>query len=144
MKLCADILYWRLKEELTGVLFYGRKNSTLILNRPEFYLDRSQSFEEIVSMSVLQIIYHRHQSWEKMSVWYVWENTGILMPTMSGAALFLYMAARTFFKYSIWCRKCSINMIPGRKGSGSSCAMVQLCLKCWMPVEASLKIQCCL
>ena len=22
MKLCADILYWRLKEELTGVLFY--------------------------------------------------------------------------------------------------------------------------
>lgn len=39
MKLCADILYWRLKEELTGVLFYGRKNSTLILNRPEFYLD---------------------------------------------------------------------------------------------------------
>ena len=46
MKLCADILYWRLKEELTGVLFYGRKNSTLILNRPEFYLDRSQSFEE--------------------------------------------------------------------------------------------------
>lgn len=144
MKLCADILYWRLKEELTGVLFHGRKNSTLILNRPEFYLDRSQSFEEIVSMSVLQIIYHRHQSWEKMSVWYVWENTGILMPTMSGAALFLYMAARTFFKYSIWCRKCSINMIPGRKGSGSSCAMVQLCLKCWMPVEASLKIQCCL
>lgn len=144
MKLCADILYWRLKEELTGVLFYGRKNSTLILNRPEFYLDRSQSFEEIVSMSVLQIIYHRHQSWEKMSVWYVWENTGILMPTMSGAALFLYMAARTFFKYSIWCRKCSINMIPGRKGSGSSCAMVQLCLKCWMPAEASLKIQCCL
>lgn len=74
-----------------------------------------------MSMSVLQIIYHRHQSWEKMSVWYVWENTGILMPTMSGAALFLYMAARTFFKYSIWCRKCSINMIPGRKGSGSSC-----------------------
>lgn len=62
MKLCADILYWRLKEELTGVLFHGRKNSTLILNRPEFYLDRSQSFEEIVSMSVLQIIYHRHQS----------------------------------------------------------------------------------
>ena len=41
MKLCADILYWRLKEELTGVLFHGRKNSTLILNRPEFYLDRS-------------------------------------------------------------------------------------------------------
>lgn len=144
MKLCADILYWRLKEELTGVLFYGRKNSTLILNRPEFYLDRSQSFEEIVSMSVLQIIYHRHQSWEKMSVWYVWENTGILMPTMSGAALFLYMAARTFFEYSIWCRRYSINMIPGRKGSGSSCAMVQLCLKCWMPAEASLKIQCCL
>lgn len=51
---------------------------------------------KIVSMSVLQIIYHRHQSWEKMSVWYVWENTGILMPTMSGAALFLYMAAGHF------------------------------------------------
>ena len=144
MKLCADILYWRLKEELTGVLFYGRKNSTLILNRPEFYLDRSQSFEENSVYVCSADHYHRHQSWEKMSVWYVWENTGILMPTMSGAALFLYMAARTFFKYSIWCRKCSINMIPGRKGSGSSCAMVQLCLKCWMPVEASLKIQCCL
>ena len=46
MKLCADILYWRLKEELTGVLFHGRKNSTLVLNRPEFYLDRTKSFEE--------------------------------------------------------------------------------------------------
>ena len=144
MKLCADILYWRLKEELTGVLFHGRKNSTLILNRPEFYLDRSQSFEEN-SVYVCSAD-HLPQTPElgEMSVWYVWENTGILMPTMSGAALFLYMAARTFFKYSIWCRKCSINMIPGRKGSGSSCAMVQLCLKCWMPAEASLKIQCCL
>ena len=122
MKLCADILYWRLKEELTGVLFHGRKNSTLILNRPEFIWIDLSPLRKIVSMSVLQIIYHRHQSWEKMSVWYVWENTGILMPTMSGAALFLYMAARTFFEYSIWCRRYSINMIPGRKGSGSSCA----------------------
>ena len=144
MKLCADILYWRLKEELTGVLFHGRKNSTLILNRPEFYLDRSQSFEENSVYVCSADHLPQTQSWEKMSVWYVWENTGILMPTMSGAALFLYMAARTFFEYSIWCRRYSINMIPGRKGSGSSCAMVQLCLKCWMPVEASLKIQCCL
>ena len=123
MKLCADILYWRLKEELTGVLFYGRKNSTLILNRPEFYLDRSQSFEEnSVYVCSAGSFTTDTRVGRKCLSGYVWENTGILMPTMSGAALFLYMAARTFFKYSIWCRKCSINMIPGRKGSGSSCA----------------------
>ena len=40
MKLCADILYWRLKEKLTTV------TSALTLNRPEFYLDRSQTFEK--------------------------------------------------------------------------------------------------
>ena len=43
MKLCADILYWRLKEKLTTVTQRGRRRgSALTLNRPEFYLDRSQ------------------------------------------------------------------------------------------------------
>lgn len=46
MKLCADILYWRLKEELTSVTLHGRGNDALALNRPEFYLDRTQSFEK--------------------------------------------------------------------------------------------------
>ena len=46
MKLCADILYWRLKEKLTTVTQRGKGGSTLTLNRPEFYLDRSQSFEK--------------------------------------------------------------------------------------------------
>ena len=46
MKLCADILYWRLKEKLTSVTQRGKGGSALTLNRPEFYLDRSQSFEK--------------------------------------------------------------------------------------------------
>lgn len=46
MKLCADILYWRLKEKLTTVTQRGKGGSALTLNRPEFYLDRSQSFEK--------------------------------------------------------------------------------------------------
>ena len=46
MKLCADILYWRLKEKLTTVTQRGKGGSALTLNRPEFYLDRSQTFEK--------------------------------------------------------------------------------------------------
>lgn len=46
MKLCADILYWRLKEKLTTVTLRGKPGSTLTLNRPEFYLDRARSFEK--------------------------------------------------------------------------------------------------
>ena len=46
MKLCSDILYWRLKEELNTVSRKGCPGSDLILSRPEFYLDRTQSFEK--------------------------------------------------------------------------------------------------
>lgn len=46
MKLSTDILYWRLKEKLNTVTFHGRHVSELTLNRPEFYLDRNQSFEK--------------------------------------------------------------------------------------------------
>ena len=46
MKLCADILYWRLKEKLTTVTQRGKGGNALTLNRPEFYLDRSQTFEK--------------------------------------------------------------------------------------------------
>ena len=46
MKLCADILYWHLKEKLTTVTLRGKAGSVLALNRPEFYLDRTQSFEK--------------------------------------------------------------------------------------------------
>ena len=46
MKLCADILYWHLKEKLTTVTLRGKTGSELTLNRPEFYLDRTQSFEK--------------------------------------------------------------------------------------------------
>ena len=47
MKLCADILYWRLKEKLTSVTQRGKGGSALTLNRPEFYLDRSLSLIHI-------------------------------------------------------------------------------------------------
>ena len=45
MKLCADILYWRLKEALGQVELYGAGLAELTLVRPEFYLDRNQTFE---------------------------------------------------------------------------------------------------
>ena len=35
MKLCADILYWRLKEKLTTVTQRGKGGSALTLNRPK-------------------------------------------------------------------------------------------------------------
>lgn len=144
MKLCADILYWRLKEELTGVLFYGRKNSTLILNRPEFYLDRSQSFEEnSVYVCSADHLPQTPELGENVCLVCLGEHWN-LNAYYERCSVILIHGSQTFFEYSIWCRRYSINMIPGRKGSGSSCAMVQLCLKCWMPVEASLKIQCCL
>ena len=46
MKLCADILYWRLKEELKTVELHGAGSPELTLSRPEFYLDRTQTFEK--------------------------------------------------------------------------------------------------
>lgn len=46
MKLCADILYWRLKEELKAVELHGAGSLELTLSRPEFYLDRTQTFEK--------------------------------------------------------------------------------------------------
>ena len=46
MKLCADILYWRLKEELKTVELHGAGSLELTLSRPEFYLDRAQTFEK--------------------------------------------------------------------------------------------------
>ena len=46
MKLCADILYWNLKEELGQVEFHGSGSTELLLSRPEFYLDQSQTFEK--------------------------------------------------------------------------------------------------
>ena len=46
MKLCADILYWRLKEELKAVEIHGASNAELLLSRPEFYLDQTQTFEK--------------------------------------------------------------------------------------------------
>ena len=46
MKLCTEILYWRLKEKLITVSMRGRMNGELLLNRPEFYLDDTRSFEK--------------------------------------------------------------------------------------------------
>ena len=46
MKLCADILYWRLKEELKAVELHGAGSLDLTLSRPEFYPDRTQTFEK--------------------------------------------------------------------------------------------------
>ena len=37
MKLCADILYWKLKEELKAVEMHGAGSQELKLIRPEFY-----------------------------------------------------------------------------------------------------------
>ena len=136
MKLCADILYWRLKEELTGVLFYGRKNSTLILNRPEFYLDRSQSFEEnSVYVCSADHLPQTPELGENVCLVCLGEHWN-LNAYYERCSVILIHGSQDIFRI--------FNLVPGRKGSGSSCAMVQLCLKCWMPVEASLKIQCCL
>ena len=46
MKLNSDILYWRLKEQLHSVVLHGRSSDNLALSRPEFYLDRAQTFEK--------------------------------------------------------------------------------------------------
>ena len=50
MKLMTDILYWRLKEKLSSVTLKskpaGKHANELVLNRPEFYLDRTQHFEK--------------------------------------------------------------------------------------------------
>lgn len=46
MRLCADILYWRLKEVLKSVELNGAASTELALSRPQFYLDREQTFEK--------------------------------------------------------------------------------------------------
>ncbi len=46
MKLCTDILYWKLKEELKAVELHGAAGIELTLCRPKFYIDRTQTFEK--------------------------------------------------------------------------------------------------
>ena len=45
MKLCAGIRYGGLKEELKTVELHGAGSQELTLSRPEFYLDRTKTFE---------------------------------------------------------------------------------------------------
>ena len=47
MKLCVGILYWGLKEELKTVELHGAGSQELTLSRPEFYLDRTKTFERL-------------------------------------------------------------------------------------------------
>ena len=144
MKLCADILYWRLKEELTGVLFHGRKNSTLILNRPEFYLDRSQSFEEnSVYVCSADHLPQTPELGENVCLVCLGEHWN-LNAYYERCSVILIHGSQDIFRIFNLVQEVFNQYDTGRKGSGSSCAMVQLCLKCWMPAEASLKIQCCL
>lgn len=56
MKLCADILYWKLKEELKAVEMHGAGSQELKLIRPEFYLDQSRPLRKTASTSVPPII----------------------------------------------------------------------------------------
>lgn len=77
MKLCADILYWRLKEELKAVELHGAGSLDLTLSRPEFYLDRTQTFEKTASTSVLPTIYPHARRSAKMCASSASGSTGI-------------------------------------------------------------------
>lgn len=68
MKLCADILYWRLKEELKTVELHGAGSPELTLSRPEFYLDRTQTFEKTAFTSAPPIICQRGRRCAKTCV----------------------------------------------------------------------------
>ena len=46
MKRGAYIRYWRLKEERMAGELHGAGSMELTLSRPEFYLDRTQTFEK--------------------------------------------------------------------------------------------------
>lgn len=46
MKLCSDILYWRLKEVFPSIEIHGNLSNELELQRPQFYLDKQQHFEK--------------------------------------------------------------------------------------------------
>lgn len=45
MKLCSDLLYWKLKDALGEVDLRGTASSKLALNRPEFYLENTKKFK---------------------------------------------------------------------------------------------------
>ena len=66
MKLCADILYWRLKEKLTTVTQRGKGGSALTLNRPEFYLIGLSPLRRTGCTYALPIICPKVRSWGKM------------------------------------------------------------------------------
>ncbi len=46
MKLCSDILYWRLKEVFPSIKIHEKQSDALTLQRPQFYLDKEQHFEK--------------------------------------------------------------------------------------------------
>ena len=86
MKLCADILYWRLKEKLTTVTLRGKTGSELALNRPEFYLDRTQSFEKTGCMSAPRTICPKVPASGITYAWCAWDSAGNSTPVTTGAA----------------------------------------------------------
>ena len=114
------------------------------LNRPEFYLDRSQSFEENsvyvcsadhlpqtpelgenVCLVCLGEHWNLNAYYERCSV--------ILIHGSQDIFRIFNLVQEVFNQYDTWEERLWFIL-----------RMVQLCLKCWMPAEASLKIQCCL
>ena len=75
MKLCAGILYWGLKEELKTVELHGAGSQELTLSRPEFYLDRTKTFERN-RVYVCSIICRRVRRSVQTCASSVWGSTG--------------------------------------------------------------------
>lgn len=56
MKLCADILYWRLKEELKTVELHGADSPELTLSRRNFISTGRRRLRKTAFMSALPTI----------------------------------------------------------------------------------------
>ena len=77
MKLCADILYWRLKEELKAVELHGAGSLDLTLSRPESIPTERRRLRKTASTSVLPTIYPHARRSAKMCASSASGSTGI-------------------------------------------------------------------
>lgn len=143
MKLCAGILYWGLKEELKTVELHGAGSQELTLSRPEFYLDRTKTFERnrvyvcsadhlparpSLSANVCLVCLGQH-----------WNLNGFY----DRCSVIVVEADTDIFRVFNLVQHILTGMRHGRNGCGISFATAQACRKCWRSVGESLKTPCC-
>lgn len=144
MKLCADILYWRLKEELKTVELHGAGSLELTLSRPEFYLDRTQTFEKNrVYVCSADHLPARPSLRENVCLVCLGQHWNLAAFYDRCSVIVVEADTDIFPGSSIWCSIFLTDTRRGRSASGTSSATARACRRCWRSAAAFFQTPCC-